>query len=97
MVSFDGVRYGVPWQYSGKEVRPPVRRLSGNHYGEVLLAKHKAQYRSGNGRFWGSTVVLRERIHSALFHAPTRRDGTVEVRELSVYDQSAGRCFLWLN
>ena len=49
MVSFDGVRYGVPWQYSGKEVQ--VRFCSGCveiYYGEILLAKHKAQYRSGN-------------------------------------------------
>ena len=27
-VSFDGAKYGVPWQYSGKEVR--VRILSGS-------------------------------------------------------------------
>jgi hypothetical protein len=47
-VSFDGAKYGVPWQYSGKEVR--VRILSGSfevYDGEVRIACHKAAYISG--------------------------------------------------
>ena len=49
LVSFDGIRYGVPWQYSGKEVQ--VRLYKGNleiYYNEILLAKHPAQHRAGN-------------------------------------------------
>lgn len=57
MVSFDGVRYGVPWQYSGKEAR--IRLCAGYleiYYGEVLLTKHKAQYHSGNAVFLRGTI-----------------------------------------
>ncbi|XOQ44256.1 MAG: IS21 family transposase [Clostridium sp.] len=47
-VSFDGAKYGVPWQYSGREVR--VRILNGIfevYDGEIRIACHKAEYISG--------------------------------------------------
>jgi transposase len=93
MVSFDGVRYGVPWQYSGKEVC--VRLYAGYleiYYGEVLLAKHKAQYRSGNVVFLrGQYSGLAERNGVPVpFPCAKKQDGAVEVRELSVYDQLLG-------
>ena len=93
MVSFDGVRYGVPWQYSGKEVR--VRLCAGYLeicYGEVLLAKHKAQYRSGNVVFLqGQYSGLAERNGVPVpFPCANKRNGAVEVRKLSVYDQLLG-------
>jgi transposase len=93
MVSFDGVRYGVPWQYSGKEVQ--VRLCSGHieiYYGEVLLAKHKAQYRSGNIIYLqGQYEGLAERKGIATpYPCAQQRNNAVEVRELSVYDQLLG-------
>lgn len=93
MVSFDGVRYGVPWQYSGKEVR--VRLCTGHleiYYDDVLLARHKAQYRSGNVVFLqGQYSGLAERNGIATpFPCARQQDGTVEVRELSVYDRLLG-------
>ncbi|MVB12733.1 Integrase core domain protein [Caprobacter fermentans] len=93
MVSFDGVRYGVPWQYSGKEVR--VRLCAGYleiYCGEVLLAKHKAQYRSGNVVFLqGQYNGLAERNGiPTSFPCAIKQNGTVEVRKLSIYDQLLG-------
>lgn len=93
MVSFDGVRYGVPWQYSGKEVQ--VRLCSGIleiYLGEVLLTKHKVQYRSGSiiylrGQYEG--LAERKGI-VAPFPCARQRNRTVEVRELSIYDQLLG-------
>jgi hypothetical protein len=90
---FDGVRYGVPWQYSGKEVQ--VRLCSGIleiYLGEVLLAKHKVQYRSGSiiylrGQYEG--LAERKGI-VAPFPCARQRNRTVEVRELSIYDQLLG-------
>ena len=93
MVSFDGVRYGVPWQYSGKEVQ--VRLCVGFieiYYGEALLAKHKAQYRSGNVIYLsGQYEGLAERNGIATPRScAIRHNSTVEVRELSVYDELLG-------
>lgn len=93
MVSFDGICYGVPWQYSGKEVR--VRLCVGHleiYYGETLLAKHKAQYRSGKV-VWlqGQYSGLSERHGIANAPAYARKhDNTVEIRELSFYDRLLG-------
>lgn len=49
LVSFDGIKYGIPWQYSGKEIQ--VRLHLGFveiYYGEVMLAKHEAVHGSTN-------------------------------------------------
>ena len=93
MVSFDGVRYGVPWQYSGKEVQ--VRLCAGFleiYCSEVLLAKHKAQYRSGNIIYLqGQYEGLTERKGIIEPHPYARqRDNAVQIRELSVYDELLG-------
>ena len=70
LVSFDGIRYGVPWQYSGKEVQ--VRLCSGSleiYDGEMLLARHQVQYHAGkiiwlpdSTKAWQSTKGLPHRI-----------------------------------
>ena len=93
MVSFDGVRYGVPWQYSGRGVR--VRLCAGFleiYYGDVLLAKHKAQYGSGNVVFLrGQYSGLADRNGVPVpFPCASQQDSAVEVRELSVYDRLLG-------
>lgn len=44
----NGIRYGVSWQYNGKEVL--VRTMNGQletYYGDILLVKHQLQYRTG--------------------------------------------------
>ncbi|ABB14982.1 IS21-like element ISChy4 family transposase [Carboxydothermus hydrogenoformans] len=54
-LSFDGVRYGVPWQYSGKEV--VVRDKNGKIeilYDGKVIAVHEKHYRSR------STVFLKD-------------------------------------
>lgn len=78
MVSFDGVRYGVPWQYSGKEAR--IRLCAGYleiYYGEVLLTKHKAQYHSGNVVFlrgqYNTADLRREAASPYPSHVPDSR------------------------
>jgi transposase len=90
LVSFDGVRYGVPWQYSGKEVK--VRLCKGNveiYYGEVLLASHEAKYKGGR-IVWlaGQYSGLAERNGIASPNSIAHLTGTsVEVRSLSTYDR----------
>ena len=52
LVSVDGIRYGVPWQYSGKEVQ--VRLHDGFveiYTGEILLARHDARH-NGSRILW---------------------------------------------
>lgn len=47
-VSFDGVKYGVPWEYSGRDVR--VMLLNDNveiYFGEIRIACHKIEQTSG--------------------------------------------------
>lgn len=91
--SFDGVRYGVPWQYSGKEVQI---RLSGGQVeiydGEMILAKHPVQTRRGNvvwlpGQYQG--LAERKGI-AAPYPAAKQREVQVEIRPLSFYDRLLG-------
>ena len=93
LVSFDGVRYGVPWQYSGKEVQI---RLNGGQVeiydGEMLLAKHPVQTRGGNvvwlpGQYQG--LAERKGI-AAPYPAAKQREVQVEIRPLSFYDRLLG-------
>ena len=90
LVSFDGIRYGVPWQYSGKEVR--VRLRDGNveiYLGEVQIAEHEAKY-SGGRIVWltGQYAGLAERKGVAMpLPCAHLMDTSVEVRNLSVYDE----------
>lgn len=93
-VSFDGAKYGVPWQYSGKEVR--VRILNGNfevYDGEVRIACHKTEYTSGRitwlpGQYQG--LAERNGVAMPFPYARQSSDSSVEVRSLSIYDQAAG-------
>lgn len=93
MVSFDGIRYGVPWQYSGNEVQ--VQLYKGNlevYYNEILSAKHLTQHRAGS-IVWlqGQYKGLAERHGVAVPNTMAFRTTTqVEVRELSIYDQLLG-------
>ena len=90
LVSFDGIRYGVPWQYSGKEVR--VRLCGGSveiYCGETLITKHEARYSRGR-IVWlpGQYTGLSERNGIAAPPSQAHRDDAgVEVRRLSVYDE----------
>jgi len=93
MVSFDGVRYGVPWQYSGKEVR--VRLCAGNveiYMGETLLASHKAQYSSGRIVWLDGQYKGLSEQHGIAHALPVARkqDIQVETRPLSFYDSLLG-------
>ena len=93
LVSFDGIRYGVPWQYSGKEVQ--VRMCSGHleiYYGEMLLAKHQVQYHAGK-MIWlpGQYKGLMERKGiTTPYPAALQQDVQVEVRPLNFYDRLLG-------
>jgi len=93
-VSFDGVRYGVPWPYSGREVK--VREINGFveiYWEQERIARHKKQYRS-------RTLVMCEHqyahLHAAQGYAYPRPRGIqiqaqdVEVRPLDVYERLAG-------
>ncbi len=90
LVSFDGIRYGVPWQYSGKEVQVRLHNETVEiYYGEVMLAKHPAKH-GGNRIIYlrGQYKGLTEKKGMAL---PSRiaylQESQVEQRELSFYDQ----------
>lgn len=93
-VSFDGAKYGVPWQYSGREVRV---RISGDEFeaydGEVRIAHHKVVYTSGRivwlkGQYEG--LAERNGIASPSSYAKQTDKPSVEIRPLSVYDKIAG-------
>jgi transposase len=93
-VSFDGARYGVPWEYSGKEVRV---RICGKNFeaydGEVRITCLPIEHTSGKivwlkGQYHG----LAERNGIAVpfsFAQKTNKD-SVEVRSLSIYDVLTG-------
>ncbi len=90
-VSYDGVRYGVPWRYSGREVK--VREINGFveiYCEKQLIARHEKQYRS-------RTLVMCEdqyaNLSTAQGYAYPRPQGVqipvhdVEVRPLDVYER----------
>ncbi len=92
-ISFDGAKYGSPWQYSGKEVRV---RICGDCFeaydGEVRIVNQKIEYTSGRivwlkGQYQG----LAERNGIAVpFSYARKMDTTVEIRPLSIYDRLTG-------
>ena len=92
-VSFDGIRYGVPWQYSGKEVQVRLHNDEIEIYcGEVLIAKHAAQYISGRiiwlpGQYKG--LAEQNGIAAPCFAAQTK-ELQVETRDLEFYDRLVG-------
>jgi hypothetical protein len=94
VVSYDGAKYGIPWQYRGREVR--VRIFGGFfevYYGEVRIARHRTEYASGRiVWFKGQYQGLAEKGGIAVPLPFARKEGTesVEIRPLSVYDALAG-------
>jgi len=90
-VSYDGVRYGIPWRFSGREVK--VREVNGFveiYYEKQLIARHEKQYRS-------RTLVMCEKqytnLSTAQGYAYPKPQGIqvpvqdVEVRSLDVYER----------
>ena len=92
-VSFDGIRYGVPWQYSGKEVQVRLHNDEIEiYYGEVLIAKHAAQYVSGRiiwlpGQYKG--LAEQNGIATPCFAAQMQKL-QVDTRNLGFYDRLVG-------
>lgn len=92
-VSYDGVRYGVPWRYSGKELR--VRLYDGGFQvfdGPVCIAEHKALYKSKGRSFLPGQYQGLVQNHGMPI-TPSyglQIPKEVEIRPLSVYDQLAG-------
>ena len=93
-ISFDGAKYGVPWQYSGREMRV---RICGDCFeaydGEVRIVQHKIEYSSGKivwlkGQYEG--LAERNGIASPFSYARQSEITSVEVRPLSLYDKMAG-------
>jgi transposase len=93
-VSFDGARYGIPWQYSGKEVRV---RILGEHfaayYEAVRIACHKIEHTSGRivwlkGQYQG--LAERNGIAAPFSYARQESQTSVEIRSLRIYDEIAG-------
>lgn len=92
-VSYDGVWYGVPWRYSGKELR--VRLYDGSFQvfdGPVCIAEHKALYKSKGRSFLPGQYQGLVQNHGMPI-TPSyglQIPKEVEIRPLSVYDQLAG-------
>ena len=92
-VSYDGVRYGVPWRYSGKELR--VRLYDGGFQVfdvPVCIAEHKALYKSKGRSFLPGQYQGLVQNHGMPI-TPSyglQIPKEVEIRPLSVYDQLAG-------
>lgn len=91
-VSYDGARYGVPWQYSMKEVRV---RILGNTFeaydGEVRIANHVVEH--GSGRIvWLKDQYKGLTEHSGLAYASSHAkivSDAVQIRSLTIYDRYA--------
>ena len=93
-ISFDGAKYGVPWQYSGRELRVRICSECFEAYdGEVRIVQHKIEYASGKivwlkGQYEG--LAERNGIASPFSYARQSEISAVEVRPLSLYDKMAG-------
>ena len=88
-VSYDGVRYGVPWQYSGKYVT--VRAIKDNleiFDGLMLIASHDIEPHSGRILFLdGQYRGLAEKNGLTFFNGARMHTETVEIRPLSIYEE----------
>lgn len=88
-VSYDGVRYGVPWQYSGKHVT--VRAIKDKleiFDGLMLIASHDIEPHSGRILFLdGQYRGLAEKNGLTFFNGAHMHAETVEVRPLSIYEE----------
>ena len=93
-VSYDGVRYGLPWQYSNREVR--VRGINGHfeaYDGEVRILSCKIEYTSGRivfmkGQYRG--LAEKDGMAFPLPHAIQAENMLVETRSLHFYDEMMG-------
>lgn len=94
LISFDGAKYGIPWQYSGRELRVRVCADTFEAYdGEVRIAHHKVEYVSGRivwlkGQYQG--LAEQNGIAVPLPYAKQSTDAPVEIRPLSIYDMLTG-------
>ena len=88
-VSYDGVRYGVPWQYSGKQVT--VRRVKGTLEildGVLLVASHEIEPQSGKILFIkGQYQGLSEKNGLTYNSGAYMKDDEFEIRPLSLYGE----------
>jgi hypothetical protein len=91
-ISFDGAKYGVPWQYSGKEVRVRICMDRFEAYdGEVRIVDHKVEYTSGRivllkGQYSG---LSEKNGIAVLFPFASKVNPAVEIRSLCIYDSLA--------
>lgn len=87
-VSYDGVRYGVPWEYSGRILT--VRALNGKieiFNGIDLVAAHKLEPHSGRIVFLeGQYKGLAEKNGIIIPTAAHLEERPVEIRPLSFYE-----------
>jgi hypothetical protein len=87
-VSYDGVQYGVPWEYSGKRVT--VRAKSGKlevFDGLQVIATHEVEATSGRIIFLeGQYQGLAEKHGLTFFPAARQTKIEVEKRSLTVYE-----------
>ena len=93
LVSFDGIRYGVPWQYSGRDVQ--IRLISGKveiYDGNVMIAEHEAKHSASRILYLtGQYKGLTERKGIAYpYPAAIKGPSPVEVRDISIYDRLIG-------
>jgi len=93
-VSYDGVRYGIPWQYSGREVK--VRDINGFieiYWEKELIAQHKKHSQS---RMWVMCEQQYANLGTAQGYAYPKPLGIqipvqdVEVRPLDMYERLTG-------
>lgn len=90
-VSYDGVRYGVPWRYSGRE--STVREVNG--WVEIwadgtCIARHQKVYRSRTTVFCENQYAGLSTTQGYAYPRPQARQISpqqVEVRSLDVYEQ----------
>jgi transposase len=92
-VSYDGIKYGVPWEYAGKDLQ--VRLYGGKLQafdGAIIVSEHKALYKSGYiswlpGQYQG--LVQRNGFPVT---PPYGRQipKEVDIRPLYIYDQLVG-------
>lgn len=93
-VSYDGVRYGVPWRYSGREVT--VREVNG--WLEIwadgtCISRHQKVYRSRATVFCENQYAGLTTAQGYAYPRPQARQMSsqqVEVRPLDVYDRLTG-------
>jgi transposase len=93
-VSYDGVRYGVPWRYSGRE--GTVREVNG--WVEIwvdgtCIARHQKVYRSRSTVFCENQYAGLTTAQGYAYPRPQARQISsqqVEVRSLDVYEQLTG-------